>query len=721
MAIFKTRRILHMRCTRHCQHLFLVAMASCILTGNIYQFMLSMDDSDTTQRLSALTNSLDHVSLSVLHLETKPNTTSPPPPSDTVSNPLLSDSLYLLSKYYPENVVNKNIYTPADFSFFWVQGDGSPLYINASKYNHIKGYKSFVFCPIPKVGCSSWKQVIKRIKGSPVYLADDYWSLHNPEENELDADRIHRFGVDGANQLLINPNQELFHAAFVRDPIARALSAFLDKCINAFWIGKPWCTPHSRTRRTLPDPNFPNNDMPFGTYSHFDLFIENIINKPMLPTKEEPVAHQIWMSDFHWFPQSFICDIYKFIDRYHIYHADNRLHRKQFLLDIGGEELWEKIGSYGWMTRDKKMGGIDPKPTVRLHYATGNKTIRSSEYFSGVFKYYRNVTSSWREHPPSINKYTLISDVNVSLLDSQTFHQSGAQSRLLEYYRSDLLAKAMVYYAVDYKLFNRTIPDIVCNYLQYDALRQLMKSIAKYFRSGTMNVEVEKAFGLKAKNIFNGYSAIYNQWSKRKGYKTIYVDRNGTNTLLFDRDKWTFDTNLDTKIPHLYDMMDFDDAYKEITFGVGLAGLRGMATLVNVMSVIDPRTWPTNDKCFYLRKHGWSLQDTIQNELHEMMSVVHTYFVNILPVIRNTLPNEQMKYVDNKIRIWTDQGPMRNDFSNLNVAKLITKWIEEDKALYANIKAWVLYQRDVPRQMFYQKKHGYTEREMAYMNLQRHK
>ena len=58
-------------------------------------------------------------------------------------------------------------YNKSDFSLWYTDGEGAGLFINASKYdpNGTAGYESFVFCTIPKVGCSSWKQVMRRIKG----------------------------------------------------------------------------------------------------------------------------------------------------------------------------------------------------------------------------------------------------------------------------------------------------------------------------------------------------------------------------------------------------------------------------------------------------------------------------------------------------------------------------------------------------------------------------
>lgn len=56
----------------------------------------------------------------------------------------------------------------------------------------------------------------------------------------------------------------------------------------------------------------------------------------------------------HRLPQNWICDLYKFIDRYRIYDADNVTERKRFFLDIGGETFWEAVGAHGWFHHDRR-------------------------------------------------------------------------------------------------------------------------------------------------------------------------------------------------------------------------------------------------------------------------------------------------------------------------------------------------------------------------------
>ena len=168
---------LSLKCNRSSQRTLMVALATCIITGYIYQYILyshPQEQHDSIQHHREMTKN-KMTQFIQQHL--------PIPPAQ---QPTAEDKspLSQLAKYYPKNILNKQKYSDDDFSFFWLAGDGSPLFVNASNHKHQHKFKSFVFCPVPKVGCTSWKQVIKRMKGIPHYLADDYWSVHHPDENQ---------------------------------------------------------------------------------------------------------------------------------------------------------------------------------------------------------------------------------------------------------------------------------------------------------------------------------------------------------------------------------------------------------------------------------------------------------------------------------------------------------------------------------------------------------
>ena len=285
--------------------------------------------------------------------------------------------------------------------------------------------------------------------------------MHHQIENGLENDRIYRrngtgIDVDAANEILnyINPttNTSVFHAAFVRDSAERALSAFLDKCIQSQWNKRYWCRPSTKRNQFL--------------YSHFDVFIEAIISKATRPRSVFLMTNGWWGLDFHWLPQNWICDLYKFIDRYHIYDADNVYDRKNFLLNIGGEKTWNAIGKTGWFHHDthskKRSLLIEHEPNLFVI-----PKYNANEYVDKV----NGIT---REHAPGYRGYkpgdTL--DISGSLLSENAAHSQDTRHKVFSYYRADLLAKVIVFYVDDYILFERSLPDWVCKFVNLEPLEQ---------------------------------------------------------------------------------------------------------------------------------------------------------------------------------------------------------------------------------------------------------
>ena len=90
----------------------------------------------------------------------------------------------------------------------------------------IPEYK-LVFFTIPKVGCTVFKQLFRRIAQCPDWRTHDYelGLPHDPERNSLTY--LYHYSVDDA--LYIMTSEEWTRAVFVRDPMDRIISAYLDK------------------------------------------------------------------------------------------------------------------------------------------------------------------------------------------------------------------------------------------------------------------------------------------------------------------------------------------------------------------------------------------------------------------------------------------------------------------------------------------------------------
>eukprot|EP00934_Nitzschia_sp_Nitz4_P001711 Nitzschia sp. Nitz4//scaffold218_size35881//20646//21797//NITZ4_007795-RA/size35881-processed-gene-0.19-mRNA-1//-1//CDS//3329542283//1711//frame0 len=104
---------------------------------------------------------------------------------------------------------------PNDYIFQYSWG-GSPIVVE--KYN-------LVFFTVPKVACSTWKQLFRRMMG---YAKWNQPNPHNPKTNGLRY--LFHYSTSEATHWLTDPN--VTRAIFVRDPKRKFLSAYLDKAMG---------------------------------------------------------------------------------------------------------------------------------------------------------------------------------------------------------------------------------------------------------------------------------------------------------------------------------------------------------------------------------------------------------------------------------------------------------------------------------------------------------
>jgi len=89
----------------------------------------------------------------------------------------------------------------------------------------------FAFCPIEKDACSYFDQTMTRMLtrntsyAIPMEMPADFSKIYS-----VGAIAQNRFGLDGIKQVFADPDAT--RAVFVRDPLHRFLSAFLNKCIH---------------------------------------------------------------------------------------------------------------------------------------------------------------------------------------------------------------------------------------------------------------------------------------------------------------------------------------------------------------------------------------------------------------------------------------------------------------------------------------------------------
>jgi Sulfotransferase family len=189
--------------------------------------------------------------------------------------------------------------------------DSSPVVIESHK---------LIFFTIPKVGCTVWKQLFRRMEGANDWYSQDWIKMlpHNPEKNGLKY--LYNYSNEEANIMMTSP--EWTRAMMIREPKIRLLSAFLDKAVAGDHIHikrhcckiKPLVYNESCVESALSVPGFLN----LITTCH----------------------------DEHWRLQNERIDAKYWPYITHILHLENAQHdAKELLQSIGA---WEQYGNNGW-------------------------------------------------------------------------------------------------------------------------------------------------------------------------------------------------------------------------------------------------------------------------------------------------------------------------------------------------------------------------------------
>lgn len=84
----------------------------------------------------------------------------------------------------------------------------------------------FIFCALPKNGCTVWKQLMLRANNISHWNTTDKTLIHNPEKSGLDLVK------DSEIFSMLGPESTALKAVIVRDPAVRFLSSYLDRCID---------------------------------------------------------------------------------------------------------------------------------------------------------------------------------------------------------------------------------------------------------------------------------------------------------------------------------------------------------------------------------------------------------------------------------------------------------------------------------------------------------
>jgi len=142
-------------------------------------------------------------------------------------------------KYGKSDFANCTLLRPGDKIYSYGPWDMSPIVVERYK---------LMFFTIPKVGCTVWKQLFRRMEGYEDWLDERHPLPHAPMRNGLQY--LYDYPPAVADRMLIDPAWT--RAIFIRDPRQRLLSAYLDKGTQNQYM-QFHCCPHSE-RRWADDP-----------------------------------------------------------------------------------------------------------------------------------------------------------------------------------------------------------------------------------------------------------------------------------------------------------------------------------------------------------------------------------------------------------------------------------------------------------------------------------
>lgn len=249
-------------------------------------------------------------------------------------------------------------------------------------------------CTIEKAGSSPWRGVVHTL---------------NKEQ-----------AGNGTTSRDEEKQEKPFRIAFFRDPLARFLSAYLDKCIET---QSQHCKPEAIFRFANPKLGQPPLDN-----SQQERLLHTIRQNPKQSFEAYVDAHPL-MWDVHFFPQSLYCDgIYRFWKEYD--YVGNMSERATFLKNL--EELVTKFG-----------GRFETIVRERFNLpATANSDAET--------------TTTTPATPIFHSNGSVIADGNLNVGGN---HATGASSLVQQYYTPQSVRRVLQYYSIDYTLLDLDIPD----------------------------------------------------------------------------------------------------------------------------------------------------------------------------------------------------------------------------------------------------------------------
>ena len=106
----------------------------------------------------------------------------------------------------------------------------------------VNDQRKYIYCPIPKAACSSWKLTLLRLTGKDI---SNVISVHYAKQTDKILKRAEHYNATELESRLKN----YYKFMFVREPLERLVSAYRDKCFRD--PAHSWLSPAIKKRRRL--------------------------------------------------------------------------------------------------------------------------------------------------------------------------------------------------------------------------------------------------------------------------------------------------------------------------------------------------------------------------------------------------------------------------------------------------------------------------------------
>ncbi|KAL7569570.1 hypothetical protein ACA910_013936 [Epithemia clementina (nom. ined.)] len=325
----------------------------------------------------------------------------------------------------------------------------------------LEEYK-LVFFTTPKVGCTTWKLLFRKMTLGKDINDDNFMTMidhvvspkmvHDPNHNQLK--RLGDYTLDEATHMMTSPKWT--RALFVRDPLERFVSAYLDKGVSQSHMENTCCHKNNDDQQD----NNQKGGWAFISAAAASSWCVDQINE----SAQAAFAILKNCSDPHWMPQSkrisakYLQQV-NFLSRLETVQQDS----ETLLRRIGA---WHDFGQTGWGIEHTdriftpRLDVPDLQPQQEHEPTTTRRTTRNGGTLRQLDADTSRATVTTTRNTKQTRTNKKIKGALMDLMDGQ-HHATHASDKMTQHITSlNFYLELLDYYREDYEnpIFNFTIP-----------------------------------------------------------------------------------------------------------------------------------------------------------------------------------------------------------------------------------------------------------------------